>query len=142
MASTDHARQRQTGTALAARPGGFLRRALFLDVILTGANGIGYVSLATVLDDVFGFSRSVQYPVGVFLIVFALFVLRTATRREIDRSAVTVIIALNGLWAVASVVVAWSGVLGATGLGTGWTVLQGLVVGGFAVLQYVGLRRA
>lgn len=46
------------------------------------------------------------------------------------------------LWAVGSVVIAATGVGGPTAVGAAWTVLQAVVVAGFAALQVAGLRRS
>ncbi|MFE4329031.1 hypothetical protein ACFRQM_06110 [Streptomyces sp. NPDC056831] len=125
----------------AARSDSLLRFALVADVILTGANGIGYLVLATVLDSFLGVRLSVQYPVGVFLTVYALWVLVVSRQENINRGAVAVIITLNVAWAVASVAAVAVDALTATGIGNGWIVFQGLVVAAMGALQYVGLRR-
>ncbi|MFE6492109.1 hypothetical protein [Streptomyces sp. NPDC057748] len=127
-----------TGTA---RSDGFLRAALVADVILTGANGIGYLALATVLDSFLGVPLPVQYAVGVFLTVYALWVLTVSRQEDIGRGAVTVVIALNAAWAVAGVVAVVLDALTATTVGNGWIVFQALVVGAMAAVQYAGLRR-
>ncbi|MEV6141497.1 hypothetical protein [Streptomyces sp. NPDC051992] len=138
MSSQNASAVRSAGTA---RPDRLLRTALVADVVLTGANGIGYLVLATVLDSFLGVPRSVQYPVGVFLTVYALWVLTVARQENIGRGAVAVIIALNTAWAVASVVAVVVDALTATGVGNGWIVFQGLVVAAMGALQYAGLRR-
>ncbi|MCX4535017.1 MULTISPECIES: hypothetical protein [unclassified Streptomyces] len=125
----------------AARSDGLLRLALVADVVLTGANGIGYLALATVLDSFLGVPPSVQYAVGVFLTVYALWVLTVSRQERISRGAVAVVIGLNVAWAVASVVTVLVDALTATGAGNGWIVFQGLTVAAMGALQYVGLRR-
>ncbi|WP_406014856.1 hypothetical protein OG520_26400 [Streptomyces sp. NBC_00984] len=127
-----------TGTA---RSDGLLRAALVADVILTGANGIGYLALATVLDSLLGVPLPVQYAVGVFLTVYALWVLTVSRQEDISRGAVTVVIALNAAWAVAGVVTVVLDALTATTVGNGWIVFQALVVGAMGAVQYAGLRR-
>ncbi|MGW2087421.1 hypothetical protein [Streptomyces sp. NPDC001880] len=124
-----------------ARSDRLLRFALVTDVILTGSNGIGYLGLATVLDPFLGVPRSVQYPVGVFLTVYALWLLTVSRRENISRGAVGVVIALNAAWAVAGVVAVAVDALTATGAGNVWIVFQALTVGAMAALQYAGLRR-
>ncbi|GAT82959.1 hypothetical protein STXM2123_3660 [Streptomyces sp. F-3] len=124
-----------------ARRDGLLRLALAVDVVLTGVNGLGCLALATVLDSVLGVERSVQYPVGAFLTVYALWLLSVLRREPISRGAVGVVITLNALWAVAGILTAATGALGSTAVGTAWIVLQGLVVGAMGAVQYVGLRR-
>ncbi|MER5360107.1 hypothetical protein [Streptomyces sp. NPDC002785] len=125
----------------ATRSDSLLRFALVADVILTGANGIGYLVLATVLDSFLGVPLSVQYPVGVFLTVYALWVLAVSRQENISRGSVGFIITLNVAWAVASVATVVVDALTATGIGNGWIVFQGLVVAAMGGLQYMGLRR-
>ncbi|MFD3750680.1 hypothetical protein ACFWVT_10595 [Streptomyces cyaneofuscatus] len=119
----------------------FARMALKLDAVATGLNGSAYLALATVLDSFFGVTTAVQYPVGAFLLVYALGVLAIGTRKEINRTGLTAVIVANVLWVALSLVVLISGVLSPTGVGAVWIVLQSLTVGGFAALQYVGLKR-
>ncbi|MER5501659.1 MULTISPECIES: hypothetical protein [unclassified Streptomyces] len=135
---------RNAGTVTATgtdRSDGLLRFALLADAVLTGANGLGYLGLATVLDSFLGVRLSVQYPVGVFLVGYALWVLAVSRQENIGRGPVVAIIALNTAWAVASVVTVAVDALTATGVGNGWIVLQGLTVAAMGALQYLGLRR-
>ncbi|MFE7105669.1 hypothetical protein ACFU98_10405 [Streptomyces sp. NPDC057575] len=125
----------------AARSDSLLRFALLADVVLTGANGIGYLALATVLDSFLGVDRSVLYPVGVFLTGYALWLLTVARREDIGRGAAAVVIALNTAWAMAGVAAVAVDTLTATGAGNVWIVFQALTVGAMAALQYAGLRR-
>ncbi|MER6101945.1 hypothetical protein ABT115_06265 [Streptomyces sp. NPDC001832] len=127
--------------AAATRSDSLLRFALLTDVLLTGANGIGYLALATVLDSFLGVPLSVQYPVGVFLTGYALWVLVVSRQENINRGSVAVIITLNMAWAVTSVATVAMGALNATGIGNGWIVFQGLTVAAMGGLQYMGLRR-
>ncbi len=57
-------------------------------------------------------------------------------------SAVVPVVAANALWAAGSVLVAATGTGTPTTVGMAWTVLQAVVVAGFAALQVTGLRRA
>lgn len=120
---------------------GFARMALKLDAVATGLNGIAYLAFATVLDSFFGVTTAVQYPVGAFLLLYALGVLAIGTRKGINRTGLMAVIVANLLWVVVSLVVLISGALSPTGVGAIWIVLQSLTVGGFATLQYVGLKR-
>ncbi|MFD5208653.1 hypothetical protein ACFWNF_17250 [Streptomyces anulatus] len=139
MASTQY--DGVTSHARTTGSDGFARMALKLDAVATGLNGIAYLALATVLDSFFGVTTAVQYPVGAFLLLYALGVLAIGTRKEIHRTGLTAVIVANLLWVVLSLVVLISGVLSPTGVGAVWVVLQSLTVGGFAALQYVGLKR-
>ncbi|MFI1784898.1 hypothetical protein [Streptomyces rubiginosohelvolus] len=139
MASTQY--DRVASDARATRTDAFARLALKLDAVATGLNGIAYLALATVLDSFFGVPTAVQYPVGAFLLLYAVGVLAIGTRKEISRTGLMAVIVANLLWVVLSLVVVVSGALSPTGVGAVWIVLQSLTVGGFAVLQCVGLKR-
>lgn len=54
----------------------------------------------------------------------------------------TAIVSVNVLWAVGSLVAAILGWDSPETAGTVWIICQALVVGGFAELQLVGLKRA
>ncbi|WP_314174972.1 hypothetical protein [Streptomyces winkii] len=139
MASTHH-----YGTAAgagAAPPDGFARLALKADGIVTGLNGLGYLALATVLEPFLGIGTSVHYAIGVFLVLYAAGVLVVGTRETINRTALGTVLVANLLWAALSVVTLFSGALSPTVAGEAWIVLQAVVVGLFAELQYVGMKR-
>jgi glucose uptake protein GlcU len=75
------------------------------------------------------------------LVPYVLFVIYTATRSEIPRGAVTLIIIANALWAIASVAVLLSGWVAPNALGIAFVLAQAAVVALLGELQYVGLRR-
>ena len=64
------------------------------------------------------------------------------TREAISRPAVKAIIALNVLWVVGSIGLLTSGYVAPTVLGYAFVIAQAIVVGVFAELQFIGLRRA
>jgi len=115
--------------------------ALKLDAAVSGANGAAYVVAAGPLGGLLGLSPSLLRAAGVFLVVFAALVWLAGSRRAVSRSAVIAIVSLNALWAIASVAAAIVGWDSPEAVGTVWIVVQALVVGGFAELQLVGLRR-
>ncbi|MGP3975743.1 hypothetical protein ACTWQF_17390 [Streptomyces sp. 8N114] len=139
MASIQH--NGAAATAGRTASDGLARLALKSDGVVTGLNGLGYLALATVLDSFFGFDTKVQYPVGVFLLVYGIGVLVLGTRETINRNGLGLVLVANLGWAALSIVVLATDALTPTGAGQVWIVLQALVVGGFAALQYTGLKR-
>lgn len=121
----------------------FLRLALKLDAVVTAVNGVAYLAASSVLSDLFDISTGVLRGVGVFLLLFGIGVWMVGTRPAVSRGAVGLVVAVNVVWVVESLVAA------ANGMGLGdpstvarvWIVLQAAVVGLFAVLQVMGLRR-
>ena len=125
---------------VAAAPRGLLRPALRLDAAVTGANGAAYLVAGGPLGDLLGLPSTWLRGAGAFLLLFTALVWLVASRPVPPRAAVTAIVAVNAVWAVDSVAMAIAGWGGPSTLGTVWIVLQAGVVGGFAALQWRGLR--
>lgn len=123
-----------------SHPSGLLRLALQVDAGVTGLNGAAYLSAAPLLHDVLGLPTGLLRGVGVFLLCYAAAVWAVA-RSHIRTPAVVVVVAANLIWTTASVAVAATEWATPTTLGSTWTVLQAVIVGGFAAVQWVGLRR-
>lgn len=128
-----------TATA-AAPPRPLLRLALTADAVVTGVNGAAYVVLAGPLGDLFGVEAALLRGIGAFLLAYAAVVALVAARPA--RAAVLAVVAGNAVWALDSLVAAAAGWGDPAAAGTVWLVLQALVVAGFAVAQYAGLRQA
>ena len=122
--------------------GALLRLALRLDAVVTAGNGAAYLVAAEPVGDLLGLAPALLRGAGAFLLVFAALVWVTATRAEPARTAVLGVVAVNAAWAMSSVVAAIAGWGTPTTAGTVWIVAQALVVGAFAELQLLRLRRA
>ena len=112
-----------------------LRLALKLDAVVTGANGAAYLALAGPLEDLLGVEASLLRPVGAFLLAFAAYVYVVATRPEVPRAGVTAVIEANVLWVIGSLAFVVAGASSPETAGSVWTVMQAVVVAGFAGLQ-------
>jgi hypothetical protein len=110
----------------AASERSLLRFALKLDALVTGANGAAYLVAAGPLEDLLGLDATLLRAVGAPLLMFAVAVWFVRSR-----GAVRAVVAANVGWAAGSIVAAVAG----------WGSLQAIVVGGFAELQLIGLRR-
>lgn len=117
-----------------------LRIALALDAVVTGVNGAAYLAGATLFDDLLGLDQALLRGVGAFLLAYGLAVGLLAIRPVIPRRFAWAVVAVNAVWAVGSLLVAGLGWGSPTTAGPVWIVLQAMVVGGFALLQRVGLR--
>jgi hypothetical protein len=132
-----------TRARLAELPGETLvRLALKLDAVISGANGVAYLALAGSLADGLGLSEAALRGVGGFFVIYAATLWTVATREQVNRTAVRAVIAGNLLWMVGSLIALAAGALDPETLGGVWIALQALVVGGFAALQALALRRA
>ena len=136
-----------TSTAAPARPvprprRDLLRAALLLDAAVTGLNGLGYLVGGAALAPILGLPLGWLHPAGTFLVAYAVAVLALGTRTRIPRAGAWLVVAVNAVWAVDSLALVAFGWGTPTAVGSVWIVAQALVVGGFAMLQSVALRRA
>ena len=128
---------------VAALPGeAFLRLALKLDAVVSGANGLVYVAIPGTLDSTLGVDADVLRGIGAFFLVYAATIWAISSRAQINRATVRVVIAGNAAWMAGSLVLLAAGVPDPKTAGGVWIALQALVVGGFVALQATGLRRA
>jgi len=120
----------------------FLRTALRIDALVTGAAGLAYIAGAGVLDSVLGVPPPALVIVGAFFVAWCAALLALARQDRPNRTAVWTVIALNAVWAVDSLVSVAAGWIDPTGVGTALVVAQAVLVAAFAAAQYAGLRRA
>jgi hypothetical protein len=126
---------------MSAQSSTFLRRALVLDAVASGATALLVIATAGVIDGLLGLPVALLRGAGLVLVPYVALVAFVATRRRIEPAAVWLIIACNALWALASFVVLLSGELAPTGLGIAFVAAQAIIVALLGELQYMGLRR-
>ncbi|WP_018350521.1 hypothetical protein [Longispora albida] len=119
-----------------------LRTALRLDSVVTTGNGLAYLAFAGPLHELLGPSAGLLRALGILLILYGAAVMLVSLPAAISRAATWTVVAVNGLWTVASIAELLAGGLDTTTAGSVWVVLQALTVGGFAGLQFLGLRSA
>jgi hypothetical protein len=120
----------------------FLSRALLLDAIATGAAALLLLAAAGSLAGVLGLPAPLLRYAGLLLVPFVVLVGWAGTRERAPRQAVRTIIGANALWVIASVLLLLSGWVQPSALGYAFVIGQAIVVGIFAELQMIGLRRA
>ena len=128
-------------TDLMDRPPVFLRRALVLDAVASGATGLMMIAGAGLVEGLLGLPAALLRGAGLVLMPYVAFVIYTGTRETISRPAVWAIIVANVLWAAASAFLLVSGWVAPTALGTAFVIAQAVVVALLGELQYMGLRR-
>ena len=126
---------------MSAQASTFLRRALVLDAVASGATALLVIAAAGVIDGLLGLPVALLRGAGLVLVPYVALVAFVATRARIEPAAVWVIIACNALWALASFVLLLSGELAPTGLGIAFVAAQAIIVALLGELQYMGLRR-
>ncbi|MFD6105486.1 hypothetical protein ACFWFQ_22765 [Nocardia salmonicida] len=129
-------------SALFASGENLLRVSLRLDAVVTTVNGIAYLALAQPLERLLGLDAGVGLAIGAFLTAYGLAVAFVGRSSPVNRAAASVVAIGNTAWVVASLAALSTGTLGLTTAGAVWAVMQSVTVGGFAALQFLGLRRS
>jgi len=120
----------------------FVRRALLADALVSAATGLLLAVAADYLTGFLGLPVALMRFAGLSLLPFAAIVLFVGLRPAPPRTAVLAIIAYNAMWTVDSFVLLASGWIAPTLLGSAFVTIQAVTVGGFAMLQWVGMKRA
>jgi hypothetical protein len=119
----------------------FVRRVLLVDAATCVAMGL-LLSLASgVLSPLLGLPSVLLQYAGLSLFPIAAFMAWVATRTNLSRPGVWVVIAGNALWVVGSAVLLISGWASPTSLGHVFVIVQGVTVALLAELEYVGVRK-
>lgn len=126
--------------ARTVEPQRMLRRFLALDAVVTGVNALAYLTLPGPLGRLLGVGSGLLLGLGAFLAVYATGVALLAARPHPPAVGVRIVVEANLVWAVGSpaALALW---LTPTAAGAVWTVLQALVVAGFAVAQHLALKQ-
>ena len=123
-------------------PSQFLRRAIQADAIFSGASAVLLTFGAGAFAPLLSLPEALLRETGLFLIAYAALVGWLGTRPTMPRVLVTIVIAGNAVWTLASIVLLFSGAVTPNLLGEVAIVMQAIVVGALAELQYIGLRRS
>jgi hypothetical protein len=126
---------------LSSKPA-FLRRVLVLDAVATGATALLAVALAGPLAGWLGLPVGLLRGAGLILVPFVILVAWAAAREQAPGGVVWTIIAMNGAWVIASVALLLSGLVAPTVWGIAFVIAQAVIVGAFAELQIIGVRKA
>ena len=119
----------------------FLRRALLLDAVASGATGLLLIAAAAPLEGLLGLPAALLRGAGLVLMPYVAFVAFAGTRAAVSHGAVWAVVVANVLWAAASVLLLVSGWVAPTALGYAFVIGQAAVVALLGELQYVGLHR-
>jgi hypothetical protein len=124
----------------------FLRTALLGDAAASGATGLLLVIAAGPLAPMLGLPEPLLRVAGLLLLPYAAFVGWAGTRAAPSRATVRGIVLVNLLWVADSALLLILGPalteLAPTALGIAFVLAQALAVLGFAVAQWIALRRA
>jgi hypothetical protein len=123
-------------------PSTLLRRALVLDALASGGNGILTAAGARILASFCNLPESLLIYSGLSLLPFAAIVGLLARRDALPVAIVWAVIAYNALWSLDSIVLLLSGWIAPNAFGLVFVIGQALVVAALAECQYIGLRRS
>jgi hypothetical protein len=123
-------------------PSLLLRRALQADALVSGAMALLLSLGAGALAPRLQLPQPLLLETGLFLIGYAAFVGWLSSRAAMPRALVLLVIAGNALWTLGSFALLISGAVSPNLLGSAFVTLQSIAVGGFAELQFLGLRRS
>jgi hypothetical protein len=118
-----------------------LRFALLADAVASGATGLMMIAGADLLTGLLGLPVALMREAGLVLLPYVAFVAFVGTRSNIPHGAVKAIVAMNIAWVLGSVGLLVGGFVAPTALGYAFVIFQAVVVGVFAELQIIGLRR-
>lgn len=118
----------------------FLRFALRLDAVVSGAVGVGGVALAPRIADMSGTTSAFEYTIGAFFLVYGV-VLYGLSRMAHVRTIGIVIAVGNAVFTVAAVAAVVAGIWPLTTFGIVLTLACGVFTLVMADLQYLGVRR-
>jgi hypothetical protein len=124
------------------QPSLFLRRAILADAIFSGASALLLSLSAGALAPLLNLPEALLRETGLFLVAYAALVGWLGTRPSTPKALVWIVIAGNAAWMLSSIALLFSGAVMPNLLGEAAVAMQAIVVGVFAELQYVGLRRS
>jgi hypothetical protein len=121
---------------------GSLSNILKLNAISSGVTGLLLVAFPNTIARIMGVADTLPLIlVGIFLLVFAVFVFAVGAARPIRPASVRVIIALDTSWVVASAVALVFLVSILTTIGSAIIAAVAVWVGGMVYLQTKGLQQ-
>ncbi|HWK65481.1 MAG TPA: hypothetical protein VNS34_11100 [Rhizobiaceae bacterium] len=120
----------------------FLRNALLVDAIASGATAVLLVAGADILEAFLGLPSRLLFWAGIALLPFVAMLATTARRSNTSRLVLIDIIAINALWVTGSFAVLVSGAFTPSPIGIVFVAIQALAVALFAELQFVAMRRS
>jgi hypothetical protein len=123
-------------------PSLFLRRAIQADAIFSGASAVLLTSGAGELAPLLNLPEALLRETALFLVAYAALVGWLGTRPSMPKALLVIVIAGNAAWTLASIALLFSGAVTPNLLGEVFVVMQAIVVGALAELQFVGLRKS
>ena len=118
-----------------------LKRVLLVDGLTSLTLGVLLMVAAGVASTALGLPEGLLRAAGLICLPFAAAVLWLARQGRPPEAAIWIVIAGNGAWVAASIMLLVSGWVAPTLLGLAVVIAQAILVGLFAELQLVGWKR-
>jgi len=119
----------------------FLKNVLLLDLVASGVTTMMLLVAAGGLAEPLGLSTAFLRGTGIVLLPWVAFLAWIIWRQTVANFVVWLVIAGNAIWAIDSVAVLFTDWFAPSTLGIVSIIGQALVIGIFAELQYIALRR-
>jgi hypothetical protein len=119
----------------------FLRRVLLIDAVSSAFMGAALLALSGLLAPLFDLPANLLLESGIVLVPFAAFVGYLASRSTPPRSGVWCVVVLNAVWVLGSAGLLLGDAIAPNAFGYAFIIAQAVVVGVFAELQAIGLRK-
>lgn len=120
----------------------FLRNALYVDALATGATALLAIVGAPLLAPFFDLPEALLLWAGLALVPFVAMLVVVARRAAVPKLILFDVVALNVLWVIGSFALLITGAVAPNALGIAFVAAQALAVAVFAELQFIGIRRA
>ncbi len=119
----------------------FLRNVLVADAVMSAATGALLILGSGMLTSLLSLPRELLIGAGLVLVPYVALVAWVAARKENPAPAVRLVVALNFIWALASVAILLTGLVTTSVLGGAFIVIQAAAVALLGELQLIGLKR-
>lgn len=123
-------------------PSPLLKWALIVDAAASGAIAALHLAAPDLLVRLLALPRALVVETGIFLVAYVALLVALARSHRLWTPLVAVVVVGNAAWALASLLLPFSGLVSPNGLGVAYIVVQALAVAAFAVAQVAGWRRS
>lgn len=120
----------------------YLRKVLLADTVVSGAAGLAMIGGADFTHELLGLPSALLFWAGVALIPFVTMLAMIVRAGRAPTWLIAAIIVTNFAWVAGSLFVAFGPAFAPSLFGQIFIVAQAAIVGLFAELQFMGLRRA
>lgn len=120
----------------------YLRKVLLADAVVSGAAGLAMIGGADFTHELLGLPSALLFWAGVALIPFVTMLAMIVRAGRAPTWLIAAIIITNFAWVAGSLFVAFGPAFAPSLFGQVFVVAQAAIVGVFAELQFMGLRRA